>query len=50
MSERAIVDFSIAQRNERRDSGRMSNIKESQDHERTISEENREEMETEKPR
>ena len=65
MSERAIVDFGVAQRNERRHSGRMtnikdiqerrhsgrmSNIKEIQHHERTISEESREEIETEKPR
>ena len=34
----------------RRHSGRMSNINESQDHERTFSEESRDEMETEKPR
>ena len=65
MSERAIVDFGVAQRNERRQSGRMSNIKEIQerrhsgrmgnikdiqDHERTISEESRDEMGTEKQR
>ena len=36
MSERAIVDFGVAQRNERRHSGRMSNIKDIQDHEQNI--------------
>ena len=48
-SERATYCFGLCQRNERGDTGRMGNIKELQDHEHTISEENREEMDMEKP-
>ena len=48
-SERVTGCFGLGRRNERGDTCRISNIKEFQDHEHTISEESREEMDMEKP-